>query len=342
MTLLLTGAAGFIGSALTRACAAGNKEPILALDRMGYASNLAALPPLPAPHSFIQADIRDTATLDSVLTQHRPRAIVHLAAETHVDRSIDSPADFIDHNIVGSFQLLEAARRYWQAQGCPEHFRFIHVSTDEVFGSLQADEPAFGPDSPYRPNSPYSASKAASDHLARAWHATYGLPVMVTNCSNNYGPWQFPEKLMPLIIQKALAGQPLPIYGDGRQRRDWIYVDDHVAGLMAALERGRPGATYLFGAGQDQANLDVVHALCDELDRQRPSPLGSYRRLITFVADRPGHDRRYAIDSQATRVALDWQPQVNFAQGVTRTVRWCLDNPDWARRDYAGQRLGLG
>lgn len=342
MTLLLTGAAGFIGSALTRAAVGGGGEKVVALDRLGYASCPDALPAISAPHVFVQADIRDGAALDAVLEQHAPRAIIHLAAETHVDRSIDSPADFIEHNIVGTFQLLEAARRHWQAQGRPGHFRFVHVSTDEVFGSLEADEPAFGPQTPYRPNSPYSASKASSDHLARAWHATYGLPVVVTNCSNNYGPWQFPEKLMPLIIQKALAGQPLPLYGDGGQRRDWLYVDDHAAGLMAALERGQPGGTYLFGSGRDQANIDVVHALCDELDRQRPSPLGSYRRLITFVTDRPGHDRRYAIDSAATRAALDWAPRTDFAQGIALTVRWCLDNPGWAKRDYDGERLGLG
>lgn len=342
MTLLLTGAAGFIGSALTWLLVKSDAGKVVALDRLGYASSLDALPPLASPHVFVQADIRDGAALDTILEQHQPRAIIHLAAETHVDRSIDHPGDFVEHNIIGTFQLLEAARRHWQKRGRPDGFRFVHVSTDEVFGSLDQEAPAFGPDSPYRPNSPYSASKAASDHLARAWHATYGLPVIVTNCSNNYGPWQFPEKLMPLIIQKALAGQPLPVYGDGRQRRDWLYVDDHAAGLMAALERGQPGDTYLFGGGQDHANIEVVHALCDELDRQRPSPLGSYRRLISFVADRPGHDRRYAIDSTATRAALNWSPQVDFAQGIARTVRWCLDNPLRAGRDYAGQRLGLG
>ncbi|MCA1907880.1 MAG: dTDP-glucose 4,6-dehydratase [Magnetospirillum sp.] len=342
MTFLLTGAAGFIGSALTRLLVSRQAGKVVALDRLGYAASLDALPPMATPHVLVQADIRDGAALDAILEQHQPRAIIHLAAETHVDRSIDHPGDFVEHNIVGTFQLLEAARRHWQKQGRPDGFRFIHVSTDEVFGSLDTDAPAFGPDSPYRPNSPYSASKAASDHLARAWHATYGLPVTVTNCSNNYGPWQFPEKLMPLIIQKALAGQPLPVYGDGHQRRDWLYVDDHAAGLLAALERGQPGATYLFGGGQDLANIEVVHALCDELDRQHPSAQGSYRRLVSFVTDRPGHDRRYAIDSTATRAALNWSPQVDFAQGVARTVRWCLDNPCWAGRDYAGQRLGLG
>jgi len=342
MTLLLTGAAGFIGSALTRALVGRQTEKVVALDRLGYAACLDALPPLKPPHVFVQADIRDGAALHAILEQHQPRAILHLAAETHVDRSIDNPGDFVEHNVVGSFQLLEAARHHWQRRGRPDDFRFIHVSTDEVFGSLEHNAPAFSLHTPYRPNSPYSASKAAADHLARAWHTTYGLPVIVTNCSNNYGPWQFPEKLMPLMIQKALAGQPLPVYGDGGQRRDWLYVDDHAAGLMAALERGRPGDTYLFGAGQERANLDVVHALCDELDRQHPSSEGSYRRLVSFVSDRPGHDRRYAIDSTAAREALGWHPQVDFAQGIARTVRWCLDNPRWAGRDYAGHRLGLG
>lgn len=342
MTLLLTGAAGFIGSALTWLLVKSDAGKVVALDRLGYASSLDALPPLASPHVFVQADIRDGAALDTILEQHRPRAIIHLAAETHVDRSIDHPGDFVEHNIIGTFQLLEAARRHWQKRGRPDGFRFVHVSTDEVFGSLDQEAPAFGPDSPYRPNSPYSASKAASDHLARAWHATYGLPVIVTNCSNNYGPWQFPEKLMPLVIQKALAGEEVPVYGDGAQRRDWLYVDDHAHGLLAALDRGVPGATYLFGAGEDRSNLDVVGALCAELDRQRPDPRGPHARLIRFVADRPGHDRRYAVDSSRARAELGWSPRMSFADGIAATVRWCLDHPDHAARDHHGQRLGLG
>lgn len=339
MSILVTGAAGFIGSALCRRLARHGNEAIIAVDRLGYAACLDALP---AQATFIQADIRDGSGLDAIFTRHPPRAIFHLAAETHVDRSIDSPGDFIDHNIVGTFQLLEATRRHWQGQGRPDGFRFIHVSTDEVFGSLEADEPAFTASSPYRPNSPYSASKAAADHLARAWMTTYGLPVIVTNCSNNYGPWQFPEKLMPLVIQKALAGQKLPIYGDGGNRRDWLYVDDHAAGLMAALDRGQPGATYLFGSGREHSNLEVVTAICAQLDQCRPDPAGPHARLIQFVADRPGHDRRYGIDASGAGQALDWQPLTGFADGINATIRWCLDHPRWANRDYPGARLGLG
>lgn len=339
MSILVTGAAGFIGSALCRQLVARGNETVIALDRLGYAACLDSLPALAV---FNQGDIRDGAALDGVFAQHGPRAVFHLAAETHVDRSIDSPIDFIEHNMVGTFHVLEAARRFWLAQGRPDHFRFIHVSTDEVFGSLEADQPAFTAHSPYRPNSPYSASKAASDHLARAWMTTYGLPVMVTNCSNNYGPWQFPEKLIPLVIQKALAGLPLPLYGDGGNRRDWLYVDDHAVGLMAALDRGQPGDTYLFGSGQEHSNLEVVEAICAQLDQCRPDPAGPYARLIRFVADRPGHDRRYGIDSGHARHALDWRPRTDFADGIAATIRWCLDHPRWANRDYHAPRLGLG
>lgn len=342
MTIMVTGAAGFIGSAVTRALAARRGETVVAVDRLGYAACPQSLPALAAPGGLVVADIRDGAAIEDLLAQHQPRAILHLAAETHVDRSIDGPAAFVEHNIVGTFQLLEAARRHWQHSGRSDHFRFVHVSTDEVFGSLETDEPPFHPGSPYAPNSPYSASKAASDHLARAWMTTYGMPVIVTNCSNNYGPWQFPEKLMPLVIQKALAGEEVPVYGDGAQRRDWLYVDDHAHGLLAALDRGVPGATYLFGAGEDRSNLDVVGALCAELDRQRPDPRGPHARLIRFVADRPGHDRRYAVDSSRARAELGWSPRMSFADGIAATVRWCLDHPDHAARDHHGQRLGLG
>lgn len=338
MSILVTGAAGFIGSALCRQLTARGDETVIALDRLGYAACLQALP---AQAVFIQADIRDATALDAVFAQHAPRAVFHLAAETHVDRSIDTPIDFIEHNMVGTFQLLEATRRFWDGRGWPEDFRFIHVSTDEVFGSLEADEPAFTASSPYRPNSPYSASKAAADHLARAWMTTYGLPVIVTNCSNNYGPWQFPEKLIPLVIQKALAGHPLPLYGDGGNRRDWLYVDDHAAGLMAALDHGEPGGTYLFGSGREHSNLEVVKAICAQLDQWRPDPVGPYARLIQFVTDRPGHDRRYGIDPSHARRALDWQPRTGFADGIDATIRWCLDHPHWANRDYHGARLGL-
>lgn len=342
MTVLLTGAAGFIGSALTRLVVEQGRHTVVALDRLGYAACLDSLPDFSPPSSFVQADIRDATALDAIFARHQPQAVIHLAAETHVDRSIDHPGDFIEHNIVGTFQLLEAARRHWQAAGRPADFRFIHVSTDEVFGSLHPDDAPFDTASPYRPNSPYSASKASSDHLARAWMATYGLPVIVTNCSNNFGPWQFPEKLIPLLLNKALSGQSLPVYGDGGQRRDWLFVDDHVAGLVAALERGQPGSTYLFGSGEDRTNIEVVKALCAELDRQRPDPAGPYDRLVAFVADRPGHDRRYAVDAGATRTALGWQPRLSFAQGMAATVRWYLDHPQWAGRDYDGRRLGVG
>ncbi|MBR9972831.1 dTDP-glucose 4,6-dehydratase [Magnetospirillum sulfuroxidans] len=341
MTILVTGAAGFIGSALTRRLVALGRGPVIALDRLGYAACLDALPPLPSPHAFIRADIRDGAAVDAVLQQYRPQAIFHLAAETHVDRSIDHPGDFIEHNILGTFQLLEAVRRYWRPLPCPDDFRFVHVSTDEVFGSLEADDALFSTTSPYRPNSPYSASKAASDHLARAWMTTYGLPVIVTNCSNNFGPWQFPEKLIPLVIQKALSGLPLPVYGDGGHRRDWLHVDDHAAGLLAALERGQPGQTYLFGAGEDRSNLEVVNTICHQLDQLRPDPAGPRQRLISFVADRPGHDRRYGIDASHARDSLGWQAETTFSAGIASTIGWCLDHPDWAGRDYHGPRLGL-
>lgn len=351
MTILVTGAAGFIGSAVVRHLVADLGRPVLAVDRLSYAASLGGLAAVAGDDRFrfAQGDIRDATLLDRLFVEHRPAAVIHLAAETHVDRSIDSPGAFVEHNVVGTFQLLEAARRHWLRQPKAERaaFRLLHVSTDEVFGSLADDGNAFTEDTPYRPSSPYSATKAASDHLARAWHATYGLPVVVTNCTNNFGPFQYPEKLIPLMIVRALCGNSLPVYGRGLNVRDWLYVDDHARGLVAALDRGQPGATYLFGGGAERRNLDVVGAVCDELDRLRPDPAGPRRRLIAFVADRPGHDLRYAVDWSATRDRLGWRPAIGFDEGLRRTVAWYLDNAAWwheAARSggYDLQRLGRG
>jgi dTDP-glucose 4,6-dehydratase len=348
MKLLVTGGAGFIGSAVVRqAIARGHR--VVNLDALTYAANLAnvaevADSPL---YTFEHADIRDRAALDRIVATHAPDIVMHLAAETHVDRSIDGPADFIETNFVGTFNMLEAARKSWESRGKPEVFRLHHISTDEVFGSLPADPAVqFTEETPYDPRSPYSASKASSDHLVRAWHETYGLPVVLSNCSNNYGPYHFPEKLIPVIILKALAGKPLPIYGDGSNIRDWLYVEDHADALLLVAQKGQVGRSYNIGGENERSNLELVQTICAILDRIQPRPTGSYADLITFVADRPGHDARYAIDPTRIREELGWRPSVTVEEGLERTVRWYLANEDWWRplltRDGVGQRLGTG
>jgi dTDP-glucose 4,6-dehydratase len=327
--LLVTGGAGFIGSNLVLSTIAETGEPIVNLDKLTYAGNPANLESLrgDARHVLVQGDICDRALVRGLLERHRPRAILHLAAESHVDRSIKGPAEFVQTNVFGTFALLEEARAYWQSLAAPERaaFRFLHVSTDEVYGSLGPDDPAFSEATPYAPNSPYSASKAGSDHLVRAYWHTYGLPTLTTNCSNNYGPRQFPEKLIPLMIHHALAGKPLPVYGDGQNVRDWLYVLDHCAALRVVLERGRPGETYNIGGGAEMRNIDLVQTLCTLLDDARPRTGGSYASLITFVKDRPGHDRRYAIDSRKIQRELAWAPKETFESGLRSTVRWYLE-----------------
>ncbi|ARP96959.1 dTDP-glucose 4,6-dehydratase [Bordetella genomosp. 13] len=340
MTVLVTGGAGFIGANFVQDWLAACDEPVVNLDKLTYAGNLdnlAALRDDPR-HRFVHGDICDAALLRRLLAEHRPRAVVHFAAESHVDRSIQGPGEFIQTNVMGTFQLLEAVRSYWHELRGDERsaFRHVHISTDEVYGSLAPHEPAFTETHPYQPNSPYSASKAASDHLARAYHHTYGLPVLTTNCSNNYGPYQFPEKLIPLVIHNALAGKPLPVYGDGMQVRDWLYVGDHCSGVRRVLEAGLPGQTYNIGGNNEQANLDVVRTLCKLLDELRPDPQGPYERLITFVRDRPGHDRRYAIDMRKLARELGWTPEHDFASGVRLTVQWYLDHPEWVQRATSG------
>ncbi len=330
--ILVTGGAGFIGSNFVLDWLAAEGESVLNLDKLTYAGNLANLEGLAGDgrHTFVKGDIADRALLDRLLAAHKPRAVVHFAAESHVDRSIHGPAEFVQTNVVGTFQLLEAARTHWQELSAESKgaFRFLHVSTDEVYGSLAETDPAFSETTPYAPNSPYSASKAGSDHLVRAYHHTYGLPTVTTNCSNNYGPFQFPEKLIPLMISNALEGKPLPVYGDGRQVRDWLYVGDHCAAIRLALARGRPGEVYNIGGDAERRNIDVVHALCDTLQKLRPRE-GGYRGLITPVADRPGHDRRYAIDATKVRAELGWRPDESFESGVAKTVRWYLANAAW-------------
>jgi dTDP-glucose 4,6-dehydratase len=346
MKLLVTGGAGFIGSAVVRLAVARGHQ-VVNLDALTYAAcldNVASVAGSPL-YAFEQADIRDRAALDLVFARHRPDAVMHLAAESHVDRSIDGPSDFVDTNITGTFNLLEAARAHWQAQGRPASFRFHHISTDEVFGSLPPDPSLrFTETTAYDPRSPYSATKAASDHLVRAWHETYGLPVVLTNCSNNYGPYHFPEKLIPVIILNALGGKPLPIYGDGSNIRDWLYVEDHAVALLCVLERGQLGRSYAIGGGNERTNLDLVRSLCAILDRKRPKDAGSYADQITFVTDRPGHDARYAIDASRIRDELGWEPSVTLDQGLERTVDWYLANEGWWRalqsRRGVGQRLG--
>ena len=329
--LLVTGGAGFIGSNFVLDWCAASDEPIVNLDKLTYAGNLGNLVALKSDprHVFVRGDIGDRAQVGALLTQYAPRAVVNFAAESHVDRSIHAPAEFIATNVTGTFALLEAARGYWSALPDPERsrFRFLHVSTDEVYGSLGPTDPPFTEASPYAPNSPYAASKAAADHLLRAYRHTYGLPTLVTNCSNNYGPRQFPEKLIPLMIHNALAGKPLPVYGDGQNIRDWLYVSDHCAAIRAVLERGRPGETYNIGANTEKTNLEVVQTLCATLGEVKPGR--DYASQIAFVRDRPGHDRRYAIDSSKLRREIGWKPRESFESGLARTMRWYLDNAAW-------------
>jgi len=326
--LLVTGGAGFIGSNFVLSTLAETGESIVNLDKLTYAGNLANLEALrgDARHAFVQGDIGDRPLVRRLLEQHRPRAVVHLAAESHVDRSIEGPAPFVETNVLGTFTLLEEARAYWLGLAEPERsaFRFVHVSTDEVYGSLGPGDPAFSETTPYAPNSPYSASKAGSDHLVRAYWHTFGLPTLTTNCSNNYGPHQFPEKLIPLMIHHALAGKPLPVYGDGQNVRDWLYVIDHCSALRAVLERGRPGEVYNVGGNAEMKNIDLVQTLCGLLDEAQPRTGGSYASLISFVKDRPGHDRRYAIDAGKIQRELGWRPAESFASGLRKTVRWYL------------------
>jgi dTDP-glucose 4,6-dehydratase len=338
--VLVTGGAGFIGANFVLDWCAGQDVPVVTLDKLTYAGNLHNLAGLHGNerHSFVRGDIGDVDFVRTLLSRIKPRAIVNFAAESHVDRSILGPEDFITTNIVGTFRLLETAREYWTGlpQREKEAFRFLHVSTDEVYGSLTPEADPFHEASPYSPNSPYSASKAASDHLVRAWHHTYGLPVIITNCSNNYGPYQFPEKLIPLMIHHALAGKPLPVYGDGQQIRDWLYVNDHCAAIRAVLREGQPGHTYAIGGDSEKSNIDVVRAICDALDQERPSAKGSYGQYITFVPDRPGHDRRYAINAGKIRQMLGWRPRESFESGLRKTVRWYLDNAAWTDSVVAG------
>jgi dTDP-glucose 4,6-dehydratase len=337
--ILVTGGAGFIGSNFVLDWFDQHDEPVINIDKLTYAGNLSNLDRLQhdARHIFVQADILDQARMLQLLQTHRPRAILHFAAESHVDRSIHGPAAFIETNVTGTFSLLEAARQYFVTLTEAEQaaFRFLHVSTDEVYGTLAPSDPPFSETTPYAPNSPYSASKAASDHLVRAYHHTYGLPTLTSNCSNNYGPYQFPEKLIPLMITNALAGKNLPIYGDGMQVRDWLYVGDHCAAIRRILEAGRPGETYNVGGWNEQPNLHVVHTLCDRLDQLRPGP-ASYRQQMITVKDRPGHDRRYAIDARKIEAELGWRPQETFETGMAKTVQWYLDNAEWIARVQSG------
>ncbi|MBY0235055.1 MAG: dTDP-glucose 4,6-dehydratase [Burkholderiaceae bacterium] len=340
MTILVTGGAGFIGSNFVLDWLKGSDEPVVTLDALTYAGNLENLASLQgdARHTFVKGDICDRALVDQLLSQHRPRALIHFAAESHVDRSISGPGAFMRTNIEGTYTLLEAARAYWSGLNDADKaaWRFHHVSTDEVYGSLSAEDPPFAETKTYEPNSPYSASKAASDHLVRAWHHTYGLPVLTTNCSNNYGPLHFPEKLIPLMIVNALAGKALPIYGDGKNVRDWLFVTDHASAIRAVLQGGRVGETYNIGGWNEMTNLEIVHTVCELLDELRPDAAGSYKRLITYVKDRPGHDRRYAIDARKIERELGWRPAETFATGIRKTVQWYLDNPDWVARVQSG------
>ena len=339
--ILVTGGAGFIGANFVLDWLAGSGEPVLNLDKLTYAGNLHNLDSLQgdARHVFVQGDIGDRALLDRLLAEHKPRAIVNFAAESHVDRSIHGPEDFIQTNVVGTFRLLDAARQYWSALPAikKEEFRFLHVSTDEVYGTLAPGDAAFTENHRVEPNSPYSASKAASDHLVRAWHHTYGLPVLTTNCSNNYGPLHFPEKLIPLMIVNALAGKSLPVYGDGLQIRDWLYVRDHCSAIRRVLEAGRPGETYNVGGWNEKPNIDIVKTICALLDELRPRADGaSYAQQITYVRDRPGHDRRYAIDARKIERELGWKPAETFDTGIRKTVQWYLDNPAWVANVQSG------
>lgn len=339
--ILVTGGAGFIGANFVLDWLALHDEPVINLDKLTYAGNLETLDSLrgDARHRFVQGDIGDTALVAGLLTEHLPRAVVHFAAESHVDRSIHGAEDFIQTNVVGTFRLLEAVRTHWSRLPDTDKaaFRFLHVSTDEVYGSLAPDAPAFTEKHAYEPNSPYSASKAASDHLVRAWHHTHGLPVVTTNCSNNYGPYHFPEKLIPLMIVNALAGKPLPVYGDGMQVRDWLYVKDHCSAIRRVLEAGTLGETYNVGGWNEKPNIEIVHTVCALLDELRPRPDGqSYNTQITYVKDRPGHDRRYAIDARKLEAELGWKPAETFETGIRKTVQWYLDHADWVAHVQSG------
>jgi dTDP-glucose 4,6-dehydratase len=341
MTILVTGGAGFIGANFVLDWIAGSDEPVVNLDKLTYAGNLETLASLQGNprHIFVQGDIGDRALVERLLAEHQPRAVVNFAAESHVDRSIHGPGDFVQTNIVGTFNLLESVRGYWS--GLPDAdkaaFRFLHVSTDEVYGSLAKDDPAFAETNRYEPNSPYSASKAASDHLVRAWHHTYGLPVLTTNCSNNYGPFHFPEKLIPLMIVNALAGKPLPVYGDGMQIRDWLYVKDHCSAIRRVLDAGRLGETYNVGGWNEKPNIEIVKTVCALLDELRPKQDGSsYASQIAYVTDRPGHDRRYAIDARKLERELGWKPAETFETGIRKTVQWYLNNPEWVEHVQSG------
>ena len=340
--ILVTGGAGFIGSNFVLAWLAGANEPVVNLDKLTYAGNLENLDEVreDARNVFVHGDICDAKLVKGLLDKYKPRAVVHFAAESHVDRSIHGPGEFVTTNVNGTFVLLEAARAYYSAlsEDGKKSFRFLHVSTDEVYGSLGRDDAPFTETTAYAPNSPYSASKAASDHLVRAYHHTYGLPTLTTNCSNNYGPYQFPEKLIPLIIANALASKSLPVYGDGQNVRDWLYVGDHCAAVRRVLQDGRPGETYNIGGWNEMTNLDVVHALCGILDELAPKS-GSYRDQIAFVTDRPGHDRRYAMDARKIERELGWKPAETFASGIRKTVQWFLDHQDWVRDVQSGEYL---
>ena len=339
--ILVTGGAGFIGANFVLDWLAQSDEPVVNLDKLTYAGNRENLASLDgdARHIFVQGDIGDAALVGQLLAQHQPRAVVNFAAESHVDRSIHGPAEFVQTNVVGTFNLLESVRGYWSALPAEqkEAFRFLHVSTDEVYGSLAPDAPAFTETHTYEPNSPYSASKAASDHLVRAWHHTYGLPVLTTNCSNNYGPHHFPEKLIPLMIVNAQAGKPLPVYGDGMQVRDWLYVTDHCSAIRRVLEAGRLGETYNVGGWNEKPNIEIVNTVCALLDELAPRADGtSYRSQISYVTDRPGHDRRYAIDARKLQRELGWKPAETFETGIRKTVQWYLAHPDWVRNVQSG------
>jgi dTDP-glucose 4,6-dehydratase len=347
--ILVTGGAGFIGSAVCRHLVRRGGYRVINLDKLTYAGNLASLAEIEddPDYRFVKADIADAGTVASILGEEQVDAVMHLAAETHVDRSIDGPAAFIETNVVGTFRLLESVLAYWQRLEGPrkQRFRFHHVSTDEVFGDLPLDEGVFTEATPYAPSSPYSASKAGSDHLVQAWRHTYGLPTLISNCSNNYGPYHFPEKLIPLAILNALHGLPLPVYGGGANVRDWLYVDDHARALEAIVTCGRVGETYLIGGRSERTNLSVVETICDVLDMKRPRSAGSYRDLVTFVSDRPGHDLRYAIDPSKTEAELGWKPQESFESGLGKTIDWYLKREDWWRpgreNEYRGERLGV-
>jgi dTDP-glucose 4,6-dehydratase len=340
--ILVTGCAGFIGSNFIHTWFENHEEGVINVDKLTYAGNLENLAAFAQDprHHFVQGDIGDRALIEGLLSAHKPRAIINFAAESHVDRSIHGPQDFIETNIVGTFNLLESARTYWSnlATEQKEAFRFVHVSTDEVYGTLSAKEPPFAETNAYMPNSPYAASKAASDHLVRAWHHTYGLPVITTNCSNNYGPFHFPEKLIPLIIMNALNGKPLPIYGDGQQVRDWLYVQDHTRAIARVLQGGRIGETYNIGGWNEKANIDVVKLICARLDTLKPRTDGKpYADQIAYVTDRPGHDRRYAIDARKVERELGWKPSETFETGIQKTIQWYLDNPEWVAHVSSGE-----